>query len=70
MIGEFILKGIEKAKKGVPIIEISFAVDVNGIINITAKDIRSESEKNITIDTNSNNLSNDQINKLIIEAET
>ena len=69
LIGEFILKGIEKAKKGVPVIEITFAVDVNGIINVSAKDIRSESEKNITIDTTTNKLSKDQIDKLITEAE-
>lgn len=69
LIGEFTLKGIEKAKKGVPVIEITFSVDVNGIINVSAKDIRSESEKNITIDTSSNKLSKDQIDKLIIEAE-
>ena len=69
LIGKFTLKGIEKAKKGVPVIEITFSVDVNGIINVSAKDIRSESQKNIVIDYTSDKLSKDQIDKLIVEAE-
>ena len=69
LIGNFLLKGIEKAKKGVPVIEITFSVDVNGIINVSAKDIRSESESTITIDNSVNKLSKDQLDKLIVEAE-
>ena len=69
LIGNFKLKGIEKAKKGVPVIEITFSVDVNGIINVSAKDVRSESESMITIDNSSDKLSKDQIDKLILEAE-
>ena len=69
MIGDFVLKGIEEAPKGIPIIEITFLIDVNGIINVSAKDIRSESENQITINNSSERLTTNEINKLILEAE-
>lgn len=69
LIGKFLLKNIEKANKGVPVIEITFNVDVNGIINVTAKDIRSNSENKLTIVNDLNRLSKEEIDKLVMEAE-
>ena len=69
LIGSFILSNIEKAKKGVPIIEISLNVDVNGIINVTAKDIRSKSTNKITIINDKDRLTKDEIDQLVKEAE-
>ena len=69
LIGSFILSNIEKAKKGVPIIEISLNVDVNGIINVTAKDIRSKSTNKITIINDKDRLTKEEIDELVKEAE-
>jgi heat shock 70kDa protein 1/2/6/8 len=69
LLGTFILQGIEKAIKGVPIIEITFCVDVNGIINVTSKDIRSNSTNEITIINDKDRLSKSDIEALVKEAE-
>jgi heat shock 70kDa protein 1/2/6/8 len=68
-IGILKLKGIEKAAKGVPVIEITFSVDVNGIINVYAKDIRSNTINEITIVNDKERLSKKEIDKLVKEAE-
>ncbi len=68
LIGEFILDGILPAKKGIPQIEITFKIDVDGILSVTAKDLRTKRENSITI-TNSTKLSEDEIKKAIYAAE-
>lgn len=67
-LGNFQLSGIQAAPRGVPQIEISFNIDANGIMNVTAKDLKTNKEANITIKDNSN-LSEDEIQKMIKEAE-
>jgi molecular chaperone DnaK (HSP70) len=69
-VGEFTLKGLEPAPKGVPQIEISFNVDRNGIINVLAEDLKNNQNKNsITISGNKGRLSPDDIALLVKEAQ-
>ena len=67
-LGKFQLTGIAPAPRGVPQIEVSFDIDANGIVHVTAKDLRTGNEQNITI-TASTNLSEDEINRAVKEAE-
>jgi molecular chaperone DnaK len=67
-LGNFTLSGIEPAPRGVPQIEITFNIDANGIMNVTAKDLKTNKENTITI-KGSSNLSEDEINKMVKEAE-
>ncbi|MDR0545559.1 MAG: molecular chaperone DnaK [Mycoplasmataceae bacterium] len=67
-LGHFTLSGIEPAPRGVPQIEISFSIDVNGIMNVTAKDLKTQKENTITI-KGSSKLSEDEINKMVKDAE-
>ena len=67
-LGKFQLTGIAPAPRGVPQIEVSFDIDANGIVHVTAKDLGTGNEQNITI-TASTNLSEDEINRAIKEAE-
>jgi len=70
LVGEFELQGIEAAPRGVAQIEITFAIDVNGIVNVTAKDLNNEQNENtITIKSNKGRLSEKRIKELILEAE-
>ena len=70
LVGEFELKGIESEPRGMPEIEVTFCVDVNGIINVTAEDLKNNQNKNsITISANKGRLSNEEIKKLIEEAK-
>ena len=62
------LTGIAPAPRGVPQIEVSFDIDANGIVHVTAKDLGTGNEQNITI-TASTNLSEDEINRAVKEAE-
>ncbi|MFH1652617.1 MAG: molecular chaperone DnaK [Pseudomonadota bacterium] len=66
-LGDFTLTGVPDAPKGVPKINVTFSVDVNGILNVQAEDVYSGSEKEMTV--HSDRLSRDDIEKLIIEAE-
>ncbi|NMB33085.1 MAG: molecular chaperone DnaK [Clostridium sp.] len=68
LLGEFNLDGIPPAPKGVPQIEVSFDIDANGIVHVSAKDLGTGKEQNITI-TASSNLSEGEIDKAIKEAE-
>jgi len=67
-LGKFHLDGIAPARRGIPQIEVTFDIDANGIVNVSAKDLGTGSTQNITI-TASANLSKDDIEKAIKEAE-
>ena len=67
-LGRFNLDGIAPARRGVPQIEVTFDIDANGIVKVSAKDLGTGKEQNITI-TASTNLSDDEINKAVEEAE-
>ncbi|AEB76507.1 molecular chaperone DnaK [Clostridium botulinum] len=67
-LGRFQLSGIAPAPRGIPQIEVSFDIDANGILNVSAKDKGTGKEANITI-TASTNLSDDEIDKAVKEAE-
>ncbi|MBR3864913.1 MAG: molecular chaperone DnaK [Clostridia bacterium] len=67
-LGSFNLVGIAPAPRGIPQIEVTFDVDVNGIVHVTAKDLGTGKATDITI-TSSTNLSEDDINKAVKEAE-
>ncbi|MFV8480139.1 molecular chaperone DnaK [Mycoplasma sp. AA7A] len=68
LLGQFNLTGIEPAPRGIPQIEVSFSIDVNGITTVTAKDVKTNKEQSITIQ-NSSKLSEAEIEKMIKEAE-
>jgi len=68
LLGEFNLEGIEPAPRGMPQIEVTFDIDANGILNVSAKDKKTNKEKNITIKANSG-LSDSEIQQMIREAE-
>ena len=67
-LGRFTLDGIAPAPRGIPQIEVTFDIDANGIVNVSAKDLGTGKEQNITI-TASTNLSQDEIDKAMHEAE-
>ncbi len=67
-LGRFTLDGIAPAPRGVPQIEVTFDIDANGIVNVSAKDLGTGKEQKITI-TASTNLSQDEIDKAMREAE-
>ena len=67
-LGMFRLEGIAPAMRGVPQIEVTFDIDANGIVNVSAKDKATNKEQKITI-TNSSNLSEEDIDKMVKEAE-
>jgi molecular chaperone DnaK len=64
----FRLEGIAPAMRGIPQIEVTFDIDANGIVNVSAKDKATNKEQKITI-TNSSNLSEEDIDKMVKEAE-
>ncbi|TGY67284.1 molecular chaperone DnaK [Dubosiella muris] len=67
-LGNFQLTGIAPARRGQPQIEVTFDIDANGIVNVSAKDKATGKEQSITIQ-NSNGLSEDEINRMVAEAE-
>ena len=66
-LGQFRLDGIPPARRGVPQIEVTFDIDANGIVNVSAKDLGTGKEQHITI-TSGSNMSEDDINKAVKEA--
>jgi len=68
LLGNFQLTGIPPAPRGVPQIEVTFDIDANGIVHVSAKDLGTGNEQEITI-TASSNLSEDEIEKAVKEAE-
>ena len=67
-LGRFNLDGIAPARRGVPQIEVTFDIDANGIVNVSAKDLGTGKEQHITI-TSSSNLTDEEIDKKVKEAE-
>ena len=67
-LGNFQLDGIAPARRGVPQIEVTFDIDVNGIVNVSAVDKATNKKQSITI-TNSSGLSEDEIDRMVREAE-
>lgn len=68
VLGNFQLTGIAPARRGIPQIEVTFDIDANGIVNVSAKDKASGKEQTIVIQ-NSNGLSEDEIDRMVKEAE-
>ncbi|KAK3392993.1 hsp70-like protein [Podospora didyma] len=71
LLGSFLLTDIPPAKRGVPQIEVSFSLDANGILEVSAKDMGTGKSKSITItaDDHAGRLTKEEINKMIAEAE-
>ncbi|MDO4266310.1 MAG: molecular chaperone DnaK [Eubacteriales bacterium] len=67
-LGQFRLDGIAPAPRGIPQIEVSFDIDANGIVNVSAKDLGTGKEQHITI-TSGSNMSQDDIDKAVREAQ-
>ncbi len=68
-LGKFVLDGIPPAPRGVPKIEVTFDIDANGILNVTAKDQATSREQKITI-TGSSGLSENEVERMVQEAES
>ena len=68
-LGRFELSGIPPAPRGVPRIEVTFKIDANGIVHVSAKDLGPGKEQKITI-TSSGGMSNEEIDRMVKEAET
>ncbi|MCD7884144.1 MAG: molecular chaperone DnaK, partial [Lachnospiraceae bacterium] len=66
-LGQFRLDGIPPARRGVPQIEVTFDIDANGIVNVSAKDLGTGKEQHITI-TSGSNMSDDEIDRAVKEA--
>ena len=67
-LGRFRLEGIPPAPRGVPQIEVTFNIDANGIVNVSAKDLGTGKEQAITI-TASTNLNKDEVDRMVRDAE-
>lgn len=68
LLGHFRLDGIKPARRGTPRIEVTFDIDVNGIVKVSAKDLDTQKEQQITI-TGSTGLSKEEIDRMVNEAE-
>ena len=68
-LGKFHLVGLPPAPRGVPQIEVTFDIDANGIVNVSAKDLGTGKEQKITI-TASSGLSKDEVDRMMKEAES
>lgn len=69
LLGKFDLQGIPPAPRGVPKVEVTFDLDANGILNVTAKDNSTGNSKNITIKNDKGRLSQAEIDRMLAEAE-
>lgn len=69
LLGTFNLSGIPPAPRGVPKIEVTFDLDANGILNVSAKDSSTGKSEKITISNDKGRLSKDEIDKMLADAE-
>lgn len=69
LLGKFTLRGIRRAAAGVPQIEVTFDIDVNGIVHVSAKDLETGKEQGITI-TSESNMSDEEIEQAVADAAT
>ena len=69
LLGKFDLTGIPPAPRGVPQIEVTFDIDANGILNVSAKDKSTGIDKKITIENDKSRLSQEDVDKMVSEAE-
>lgn len=69
LLGQFEITGIERAKRGVPQIDVTFELDADGVLQVTAKDQTTGAEAGVTISKNSGRLSEEEIQKMILDAE-
>lgn len=69
LLGSFKITGIERAKRGVPKIDVTFDLDANGILTVTAFDVATKAKNNIVISNNRDRLSGDDIERMLAEAE-
>merc|ERR1712137_843611 len=69
LLGKFELSGIPPAPRGVPQIEVTFDIDANGILNVSAEDKSSGNKNNITITNDKGRLSKDEVDRMVNEAE-
>ena len=67
-LGKFRLNGIRRAMRGIPQIEVTFSIDTNGIVHVTAKDLGTNSQQDITI-SGSGNMSRDEIDRAVRDAQ-
>jgi L1 cell adhesion molecule like protein len=68
-LGHFVIRGIERAKRGVPQVDVTFDIDANGILNVSALDQTTKAVGNVTISNSVGHLSADQIEKMVEEAD-
>ncbi len=69
LLGTFNLSGIPPAPRGVPKIEVTFDLDANGILNVSARDTSTGKSEKITISNDKGRLSKDEIDKMLADAE-
>lgn len=69
LLGTFNLTGIPPAPRGVPKIEVTFDLDANGILNVSAKDSSTGKSEKITIKNDKGRLSKEEIDKMVADAE-
>ena len=69
LLGKFELSGIPPAPRGVPQIEVTFDIDANGILNVSAQDKSTGKQNKITITNDKGRLSKDEIERMVQEAE-
>ncbi|KAF0694888.1 Aste57867_14263 [Aphanomyces stellatus] len=68
-LGEFTISGIERAKRGEPQVEVTFEIDANGILNVSAKDKKTHAKAETTISNNRGRLSQEDIDRMVADAE-
>jgi len=68
LLGEFVLNGIRQARKGEPEVEVTFDIDANGIVSVSARDLATGKEQSITVNA-TGTLTDDEIQRIIRDQE-